>query len=145
MANLNLIKDEINKIFKQHNLVLYSLEKTKIGNDSGITVLIDNTLNSNELELIHKEVLEKLDNLLPDDYYLELSTLGIERPLKTIDELEKNIGEYIYFESNIYSGNATLEKVIDEKVEVSYFIKGRPKKSLIDYSQMKNVRKAVKF
>ncbi|MFA5692463.1 MAG: hypothetical protein WC907_02505, partial [Acholeplasmataceae bacterium] len=101
MANLNLIKDEINKIFKQHNLVLYSLEKTKIGNDSGITVLIDNTLNSNELELIHKEVLEKLDNLLPDDYYLELSTLGIERPLKTIDELEKNIGEYIYFESNI--------------------------------------------
>lgn len=143
--NINKIKEEVNIIFTKHNLVLYGIEQTKIGNDEGITILIDNVINTNELEPIHMEVLNQIENLLPDDYYLELSTVGLERPLKSLDELKKNVGSYIYLESNKYNGNATLESVLDEKLEISYFVKGRPKKEIIDYSQAKNIRKAVKF
>ena len=91
------------------------------------------------------EVLNELGDLLPDDYYLELSTVGLERPIKTLDELKLNVGEYIYLETNKFKGNATLLSVVDDKAEIRYFIKGRPSKLTIDYSQMKNVRKAVKF
>lgn len=143
--NLNLIKDKILEVFQKHKLVLYSIENTNIGHDNGVTVLIDNSLNSDVLEKIHMEVLNELGALLPDDYYLELSTVGLERPIKTLDELKLNVGEYIYLETNKFKGNATLLSVVDDKAEISYFIKGRPSKLTIDYSQMKNVRKAVKF
>ena len=70
-----------------------------------IEILVDGEMiNHDTLESIRMKLVELLDETeLPDDYFLELSTVGAERPINSI-ERQKNVGKYIYLESNQYRG-----------------------------------------
>lgn len=143
--DINLIKNKVLTVFEKHKLDLFDISIEKMGNEKILTILIDNELDHETLEPIHMEVLDLINDDLPDDYYLELSTVGIERPLRSLDEIKENIGKYVYIETESFMGDATLDDVIDDQLYISFFIKGRPKKLQISYENIKFIRQAVKF
>src|SRR5690554_6282466 len=143
--NINLIKQKVEPILDKHDLIIYDILEEKMGKEKILTILIDGTLDHSELEKIHMEVLDEINDDLDDDYYLQLSTVGIEKPLRNLEEVTQHKGGYVYIESDPYTGNATLNDVIDDTLMISFFIKGRPKKLEIKYENIRFIRQAVKF
>ncbi|VEU82676.1 ribosome maturation factor RimP [Acholeplasma hippikon] len=143
--NLNLIKEKVLAIFSKHDLVLYDIFEERMGKEKILTILIDNEIDHTSLEAIHMEVLDEINDDIPDNYYLQLSTVGIEKELRNIDEVTKNVGGYVYIESQNFTGDATLDSVEEGILKISFFLKGRPKKLAIPYEQIKFIRLAVKF
>lgn len=143
--NLNLIKEKVLAIFSKHDLVLYDILEERMGKEKILTILIDSEIDHTSLEAIHMEVLDEINDYLPDDYYLQLSTVGIEKELRNLEEVIKHTGGYVYIESQTYMGEATLVSVEDNVLNISFFLKGRPKKLAIPYESIKFIRQAVKF
>lgn len=143
--NLEIIEKKVLQVFEKHHLKLYSITEEKMGKDKILTILIDNELTHEVLEPIHMEVLDLINDDIPDDYYLELSTVGLERELRTLEEVKAYISSYIFLESFEYTGNATLEDVVGDTLYIKYFIKGQPKKLQLPYTNVKFIRLAVKF
>lgn len=100
---LNEIKEKSIPIVSKHNKVLYNVEKVKDYGMNVIRVLIDdpNTLDIDidDVAAINQEILDVVNDLLPDDLYLEVSSVGVERELKTEKELELALNKYIYVSS----------------------------------------------
>jgi ribosome maturation factor RimP len=102
-------------------------------------------MDINELEKIHMEYVDLLtDEDLDDDYYLELSSLGAERPLKTKEEVEKAIGKYIYLETNKYKGNGYIISFENDIIKLEINDKGRIRKIDIDFKDARHMRTSVK-
>ena len=75
-------------MFEKHQLKLYSITEEKLGPDKILTILIDNDeLTHETLEPIHYEVLDEINDDIPDGYFLELSTVGLERELRNLEEV----------------------------------------------------------
>ena len=100
---LNEIKEKSIPIVSKHNKVLYNVEKVKDYGMNVIRILIDdpNTLDIDidDVAAINQEILDVVNDLLPDDLYLEVSSVGVERELKTEKELELAFNKYIYVSS----------------------------------------------
>ena len=74
----------------------------------------------------------------------------MERPLRSIDELNKAIGEYIYIELNNMVEKksdwyGTLEKVENNNVYLFINIKGKKKLIEVPYGNIVFARIAIKF
>lgn len=100
---LNEIKEKSIPIVSKHNKVLYNVEKVKDYGMNVIRILIDdpNTLDIDidDVAAINQEILDVVNDLLPDDLYLEVSSVGVERELKPEKELELALNKYIYVSS----------------------------------------------
>jgi len=144
---LEKIKEKLLKILEKSDINIYSIKKKREHGEKIVEILLDlETIELSKLEEIHLELVSKLDDSdLDPNYFLELSSLGIERPLKTIEELIAGIPKYIYLESTKYKGNATLLGFDNNVLLVEINDKGRFRKIEINYSDTKNIRKAVKF
>lgn len=99
-------------------------------------------------------VSEKLDELDPDPfpqpYILELSSPGLERPIKTQKDWEKAKGEYVHVGlykkidgNKMYEG--TLKDFDDDKITLDVKIKTRRKEIEIPRDAIANIRFAVEF
>src|SRR5690554_5409893 len=106
--NINKIKEKVENIFQQHKLTLYDIGVEQRDSENILSILIDESIDMQTLEPIHYEVLDEINDDLPDGYLLELSTAGIERPLRSFEEVTQHIGRFIYLESDLYKGNATI-------------------------------------
>jgi ribosome maturation factor RimP len=78
---------------------------------------------------------------------LDVSSSGIEKEIK---KEKLKIDQYVKVEliEPIYSVNEITGTIIDvdeEEIKLSYFLKGAPKKSVINFKNIKCVRKAIKF
>src|SRR5690554_4573565 len=108
------IKDKILAVLNKYNYKLYSVKyKTEFGAHI-LEVLIDESLTHDELEPLHHEILDAVDKDLNDKDFIEVSTLGAERPIENIEEASKAIGSYIYIISDFYKGNATITNIEDD-------------------------------
>ena len=94
----------------------------------------------------------KLDEIDPinQEYYLEISSPGLERPLKNYEAVVKNEGAYVYIElNNPQNGMSelygTILKVEDGVLSMDYMVKNIHKKCAIEYANIKFIRMAVKF
>ena len=145
--NIAGIKACLSNILENKGLQIYSIQTKKEFGRKILEILIDvESMDINELEKIHMMLVDQMNpDDLDDDYYLELSSLGIERPLKTPQEIEKAITKYIYIESSIYKGYGYLIAFNDSKLSVEVNIKGRIKIIEIPFDGVKNMRTAIKF
>ena len=77
-------------------LVIVSLRKEFGTNIISITIDDPVTFSSDidEIASINQEILDIVNDDIPDGYYLEVTTPGVERELKE-NEYEKSIGKYI--------------------------------------------------
>ena len=100
MANIEekvekLVKEPIEKI----GYKLYDVEYSKEGKDYFLRIFIDkdNGIDLNDCEKVNDAISDILDeaNYIKEQYFLEVSSPGIERILRKDKHLEENIGEEI--------------------------------------------------
>jgi ribosome maturation factor RimP len=144
--NLQKMREKLIPILKRYDLDIYSIRTKKEFGEKIVEILIDvDVMDINELEKIHMEYVNLLtDEDLDDDYYLELSSLGAERPLKTKEEVEKAIGKYIYLETNKYKGNGYIISFENDIIKLEINDKGRIRKIDIDFKDARHMRTSVK-
>jgi ribosome maturation factor RimP len=144
--NLQKMREKLIPILKRYDLDIYSIRTKKEFGEKIVEILIDvDVMDINELEKIHMEYVDLLtDEDLDDDYFLELSSLGAERPLKTKEEVEKAIGKYIYLETNKYKGNGYIISFENDIIKLEINDKGRIRKIDIDFKDARHMRTSVK-
>ena len=100
MANIeekveNLLKEKIEKI----GYDLYDIEYAKEGKDYYLRIYIDKPegIDLNDCEKVNNEISDILDeaNYIKEQYFLEVSSPGIERVLRKDKHLEQNKGKEI--------------------------------------------------
>lgn len=135
------------ELLKEMGLSLYSFRvKSDYGISKIIEILVDGeNLNSNNLELIHNQVREKFDELIPDDYYLEVSSAGAERPINSKEELLKQIGKHIYLVSPQFKGSGDLISFDGEDIVLEIKVKNVKKQIQIKYKVASKIRTAVRM
>ncbi|MGT2742923.1 ribosome maturation factor RimP [Streptococcus plurextorum] len=135
---------------------LVDIEYEKMGSDYVLSVLIDKPggITVEDTADLTDIISPLLDTIKPDpfpaQYMLEVSSPGLERPLKTKEALAAAVGQYI---------NVSLYKVIDkvkvfqgdltafdgENLTLDYLDKTRQKTVEIPYSSVAKARLAVKL
>lgn len=144
--NFKKLEEKLNPILEKHHLTIYSIRTKKEFGEKIVEILLDTeTMNINDLEAIHLEFVAQLDDDdIDPDYYLELSSLGAERPLKTAEEVEKAIDKYVYLEADVYRGVGFLRAFNEDMIELEINQKGRIRKIQIPYATVRNMRTSVK-
>ncbi|TXL67716.1 ribosome maturation factor RimP [Cerasibacillus terrae] len=147
-------EEVVTPILQEENLELVDIEYVKEGRDFFLRVFIDKDggVGLTECELISEKLSEKLDQLDPiqDAYFLEVSSPGAERPLKTKDDFLKNINSNIYV--SLYApidGEKEYEGILkqfeNDVVIIEYKLKTRKKEVQIPYEKIAHARLAVVF
>jgi ribosome maturation factor RimP len=153
MLDLQLIKMEINELLKNEGYELSSFDYSKVGSDMILHIEIDREQSISMDDIVDvsekiSDLLDKIDNSA-DAYMLDVSSSGIEKEIK-IENLKNKINEFVHVEiiEPIYGVNEITGTIIDandEELKISYFLKGAPKKSVINFKNIKCVKNAIKF
>lgn len=113
---MNEIKEILNSFLDEIEYKLIDIKKV-FEHDFKINVLQvfvakknNQKIDSDELGQINKLIFEKIYDLIPDDYTLEVSTKGIYFKPKTLDDLFNLINQEIKFTSPQYKG---IGKIVD--------------------------------
>ena len=104
-----LIKEPIEKL----GYILYDVQYSKEGKDYFLRVFIDSPegIDLNDCEKVNNEINDLLDtkDYIKEQYFLEISSPGIERVLRKDKHLEDNIGKEI---------EVKLFKMLDGRKEI---------------------------
>lgn len=139
---------------KELNLEIIEVSYVKEYGTNILRVIADtpNGLTVDECSALNEKILDALDkeDFIPDDYYLEVSSPGIEKELKKEEEIIQAIGEYICISLNDKFDNMNeiygyLDNYDGSYYSISYLVKGRKKKAKIEKSNVNKIRLAVKF
>jgi ribosome maturation factor RimP len=146
----------VQPIVDEQNLELVDMEFLKEGKNWFLRIYIDKPggIDIEECALISEKVSEALDAIEPDPipqaYFLEVSSPGAERPLKTEADMQNAIGKYVHLSfyqaidgEKFYEG--TLKEINDESVVLTIRIKTRTKDIEIERKQIANARLAIQF
>lgn len=146
----------VQPIVDEQNLELVDMEFLKEGKNWFLRIYIDKPggIDIEECALISEQVSEALDAIDPDPipqaYFLEVSSPGAERPLKTEADMQNAIGKYVHLSfyqaidgEKFYEG--TLKEVNDDSVVLMIRIKTRTKDIEIERKQIANARLAIQF
>ncbi len=135
---------------------LVDVEYGKMGGDFVLSILVDKPggISVDDTADLTDVISPLLDTIKPDpfpeQYFLEVSSPGLERPLKTKEALENAVGSYV---------NVSLYKAIDkvkifegdlvafdgEILTIDYLDKTRHKTVDIPYQTVAKARLAVKL
>lgn len=144
--NLDKIKEVLEDFLKEKHLKLFEIAYRK--SDLVLSVLLDETLNMEDLEKISGEISDLLDRYedeLPDNYFLDVSTVGVERPIRNEEELKEAVGKYIYVKTKDAEYYGTLHSYADGILSLDVKDKTRTKNVSLEYAKIKKVRYAVEF
>lgn len=153
------IVEQVNELVTPHVKAPYELvdvEYGKMGGDYVLSIFVDKPggISVDDTADLTDVISPLLDTLKPDpfpeQYFLEVSSPGLERPLKTKEALENAVGSYI---------NVSLYKAIDktkvfegdlmsfdgETLTIDYLDKTRHKTVEIPYQTVAKARLAVKL
>ena len=153
---LSLAKEELEKLNKEkgYNLYIYYVEYVV---ENGVNVLriicdSDEDISIDMVSELNERISEKLDVLdyIDEEYYLEVSSAGIEKELRDDDAIRKSIGEYIYIKTyEKIDGRKEfygyLESFENDVVKIKYLVKNIQKYSEINKKQIALIRLAVKL
>ena len=144
---LEKIKEGLLPIIASFECHLDSMEYVKEKGEWYLRVIIEKTCVA-----VSEAVSEKLDelDLIKDEYYLEVSSPGIEKPLKTFEQVEAHVGSYVHIDlknpqNGIDSLEGTLASIDGKELLIQYMVKAVRKKMTINYDDIKFIRLAVKF
>lgn len=110
------------------------------------TLTID---DSSDLNKLISEALDEVD-LIDEEYYLEVSSEGLEKELKTDSEIKQAIGEYVCIRlyEKIDGKKEILGDLIDysnEIIKLNIVNKNRQAELLINKDKIAKIRLAIKF
>ncbi|MGL4337655.1 MAG: ribosome maturation factor RimP [Turicibacter sp.] len=155
MSNIVEKTEEIvTPICEQNQVDLVDVEYVKEGQNMFLRVYVDTPegIEIDQCADVAESLSEKLDELdfIADEYILEVSSPGAERPLKTKESVLASVGAYV----NVRTYQAIDEKkefegyltqFADDVVSVEIMIKTRKKLIEIPYDKIAKIRLAIKF
>lgn len=149
----------VTPILDEHHFELYDVEFVKEAGSWYLRVYIDKEggITLEDCANVSDALSEKLDSLpedpIPQQYFLEVSSPGAERPLKKPRDYERAINQYVHISlyaplkgqhgQKVYEG--TLRKVDDEALTIEYMDKTRKKTIDLPRKQVAQARLAIKF
>jgi len=96
---VDIVRELALPIIEGNGFELIDIEFKKEGAERYLRIFIDKPggITIDDCELVSKTLSDKLDEAdpIPDAYILEVSSPGIDRPLKTQRDFERNIGNRI--------------------------------------------------
>ena len=128
--------------------------------ENGIKILriiadSENGLNVDDASELNRLISDTLDlipekDFITEEYYLEVSSVGIERELKTDEDILNNVGKYVYVKTyekidgvkEVYGDLVSFEEGI---VTINYLVKTVRKQVRIQKDKISKIRLAVKF
>lgn len=153
MEDLKVIESGIKELLSKLNYELYSLKFIKKNKEYTLEVIVDrdDDISMDDIVKVSEAISNYLDEVDFSDvaYTLNVSSLGIEKPLK-VDKLEKYINRYIYVHlinpvegNNSYTG--TLLEVKENQIFLQIMIKTRKKIIEINKENIDKCTFAIKF
>lgn len=133
---------------------LYDVEYVKEGSEYFLRVYFDKDggLTLDDCVALSEKLAEELDkeDFISDKYYLEVSSPGIERDLRNLEEVTNSVGKHVFIKTYEKVDNqkefyGDILEVNGEEITIEYKDKARVKKSTINYSKIAKIRLAVKF
>ncbi|MFC4664744.1 MULTISPECIES: ribosome maturation factor RimP [Oceanobacillus] len=151
---IEITTELVHPILEEKNLELVDIEYVKEGKNWFLRVYIDKEGGIDIVECgeVSEQLSEKLDKADPikEAYFLEVSSPGVEKPLKTLDDFKKNIGNNVFVKlyekidgEKTYEG--ILQNVENDTLSIEYKIKTRKKIVEIPYDKVAKARLAVLF
>ncbi len=144
--DLSRVKKSLQEFAEEKGMKLFEVTYHK--KDATLSVLLDEKLNMDELERISQEISDHLDRFedeFDDNYLLDVSTVGVERPIRNEKELLEAIGAYIYVKTKEREYYGTLKSFEEGTLLLETKDKNRTKDVSVDYGQIKRIRYAVQF
>ncbi len=134
MKITEIVEKELAGFFVENNLELFNCEYVKEGKDWYLRVYIDKAEGSVSIEDCEKVSVylsKRLDELDPieKNYFLEVSSPGLDRPLIKDSDFEKYKGEMI---------DITLYKAIDGFKQYSGILKGLENEEIVIADEKEN-------
>lgn len=155
MSKVTEVVEELTQpILQELDLELVEIEFVKEGKNWFLRVYIDkeNGVDIEDCGIVSERLSEKLDELDPitQNYFLEVSSPGAERPLKKAKDFEKAIGKNVFIKTyEPIDGEKGFEgKLLDydgQTVKVEIKIKTRKKVIEIPFEKVASARLAVIF
>jgi len=144
------VEAAITPVVKEADLELVDVEYVKEGGNWYLRVFIDKLggVDLDDCQMMSEKIDKILDELdpIPQAYFLEVSSPGIERPLKKPADFERFMGHLVNITtfapingSKSFTGNLTGYHQAGIEIEV----KGKP--VVIPHDQVANARLAVEF
>ncbi|MFA9414641.1 MULTISPECIES: ribosome maturation factor RimP [unclassified Streptococcus] len=135
---------------------LVDIEYEKMGGDYVLSILVDKPggITVDDTADLTEVISPLLDTItpdpFPDQYFLEISSPGLERPLKTKEALAGAVGRYINVslyqaidKVKVFEG--TLQSFDNDELVLDYLDKTRRKTVTIPYQLVAKARLAVKL
>ena len=135
---------------------LVDIEYEKLGGNYVLSILVDKPegITVEDTADLTDIISPLLDSIKPDpfpeQYFLEVTSPGLERPLKTKEQVEAAVGQYIHVglyksleKQKVFEG--TLLQFKEDVLTIEYMDKTRKKEIDIPYSLVSKARLAVKF
>ncbi len=143
-----------NKCAEKLKLKIVEVEYAKENNRNILRIIAidDETLDIDQATDLNNLISEELDkeDFIDEEYYLEVSSPGIERELKTEGEISKAQDKYVCI--NTYEKIEGLKEIygylreyLNKIIKVETNIKGRIKTIEIPFEKISKIRLAVKF
>lgn len=145
---LKTIESLIQNFIENEAFELYQVRETTIFGSHGIEVLIDNEeapISTEDIEKVHHYLLSLPDDVLPDSYVIEVSSVGVERPLLKYDDYVKAKHKYVFIKSDYYKGYGYIEDISSDNVTLKYEEKTKVKTINIPLKAISEARRAVKI
>lgn len=156
MKIVEIVSEIAEPIAQENNFEIVDIEYLKEGKNWFLRIYIDKVggVDLNDCARFNQLVSEKIDTIEPDPipyaYYLEVSSPGAERPLKTKEDFERAVGRYINVTlynpvegQNVYEGN--LKELTDDTAVLLVKVKTREKEVEIQRDNISKARLAIEF
>lgn len=151
----SVIETLVTPIVEELNLELIDVEFVKEGRNWFLRIYVDTPEGGIDIEQC-AQVSERLSLLLDEkdpieqNYYLEVSSPGAERPLKKEADFEKAIGKFIYVKTyeaikDMKEFEGYLTAYTEEGLELDMRIKTRKLKVIIPKEKVALARLAIDF
>lgn len=141
-------------VCEKHGVELVDVEYVKEGQSWFLRVYVDTPegIDIDQCADVAEDVSIKLDELdfIEDEYMLEVSSPGAERPLKTKEALQQEVANYINVKTYItIEGSKEFEGYLtafeNDTLTMELMIKTRKKVVQIPYDKVAKARLAIKF
>lgn len=156
MNTVEIVSDLVKPLAEENNFRIVEIEYVKEGKNWFLRIYIDKPggVDLNDCAKFNELVSEKLDNVDPDPipfaYYLEVSSPGAERPIKTAEDFENAVNRYIHVslfntvdKQNVFEG--TLINLTDDELTLKVKDKNKEKEVTLERSNISKARHAIEF
>ncbi|MFJ8234323.1 ribosome maturation factor RimP [Ureibacillus sp. NPDC094379] len=151
----SVIEQLVTPILEELNLELVDIEFVKEGRNWFLRIYIDTPeggIDIDQCALVSERLSVLLDENDPieQNYYLEVSSPGAERPLKKESDFEKAVGKFIYVKTyepikDLKEFQGYLTAYTEQGLEMEVRIKTRKIKLLIEKEKVAKARLAIDF